>query len=186
MPSALTFSMVSMDWSSILDKHLHDTMQTQSNLRDILQGYGSLQGYGRSQAAHQQRTDGAAENILQRRQGSQRTSQREVKKKATRRTTGANKTHNNITQQNADGHPGFVATSPYQCGRNVSRRTLWFGGIGGQRSTRRKPDSSVRYTDVCSRTAKHQRNMYAGAWQSTSGIFEQLINVSSLGLMLIH
>jgi hypothetical protein len=127
-----------------------------------------------------------ADNILQRRQGSQRMSQREVKNKATRRTTGANETHNNTMQQNADGHHGFVATSPNQCGRNVSRRTLRFGGIGGQRSTRRKPDSSVRYTDVCSRTAKHQRNMYAGAWQSTSGIFEQLINVSSLGLMLIH
>ena len=39
-----------MDWSSSLDKDLHDTTQTQSNLRDI------LQGYGRSQAAHQQRT----------------------------------------------------------------------------------------------------------------------------------
>ena len=61
VPSALTFSMVSMDWSSSLDKDLHDTMQTQSNLRDILQGYGSLQGYGRSQAAHQQRTDGAGQ-----------------------------------------------------------------------------------------------------------------------------
>ena len=54
-------SMVSMDWSSSLDKDLHDTTQTQSNLRDILQGYGSLQGYGRSQAAHQQRTDGAGQ-----------------------------------------------------------------------------------------------------------------------------
>ena len=47
--------MVSMDWSSSLEKDLHDTTQTQSNLRDI------LQGYGRSQAAHQQRTDGAGQ-----------------------------------------------------------------------------------------------------------------------------
>ena len=121
-----------------------------------------------------------AENILQRRQGSQRTSQREVKNKATRRTTGANETHNNITQQNADGHHGFVAPSPNQCGRNISWRTLRFGGIGGQRSTRRKLDSSVRYTDVCRWTAKHQRNIYVGAWQSTGGISEQLINASSL------
>ena len=42
----------------------------------------------------------------------------------------------------------------------------------------------VRYTDVCRWTAKHQRNIYVAAWQSTGGISEQLINVSSLGLML--
>jgi hypothetical protein len=34
------------------------------------------------------------------------------------------------------------------------------------------------------RAAKHQRNIYVAAWQSTGGISEQLINVSSLGLML--
>ena len=59
-------------------------------------------------------------------------------------------------------------------------------GLVGSADKRVLEESLTHPTDVCRWTAKHQRNIYVGAWQSTGGISEQLINLSSLGLMLIH